>query len=48
MMSLGVLLIVCVLYLPGGLASLRRESFAQWRADIMGWWRDLRAKKVDA
>ena len=48
MMSLGVLLIVCVLYLPGGLASLRRESFTQWRADIMGWWRGLRAKKVDA
>ena len=48
MMSLGVLLIVCVLYLPGGLASLKRETFTQWRADIVGWWRGLRAKKVDA
>ena len=48
MMSLGVLLIVCVLYLPGGLASLQRETFTQWRADIVGWWRGLRAKKVDA
>ena len=48
MMSLGLLLIVCVLYLPGGLASLKRETFTQWRADIVGWWRGLRAKKVDA
>ena len=48
MMSLGLLLIVCVLYLPGGLASLRPESFTQWRADIVCWWRGLRAKKVDA
>ena len=48
MMSLGVLLIVCVLYLPGGLASLRRETFTQWRADIVGWWRGLRVKQVDA
>jgi branched-chain amino acid transport system permease protein len=36
MMSLGLLLILCVLYLPGGLASLRRDSFGT------GWqlWRD--------
>ena len=46
MMSLGVLLIVCVLYLPGGLASLRRETFTQWRADTLYWWRSLRAAKV--
>ena len=31
MMSLGLLLILCVLYLPGGLASLRLETFK-------GWW----------
>ncbi len=48
MMSLGVLLIVCVLYLPGGLASLKLETFTQWRADLKGWWRGLRVKKVDA
>ncbi len=46
MMSLGLLLIVCVLYLPGGLASLRRETFTQWRADTLYWWRSLRAAKV--
>lgn len=52
MMSLGALLILCVLYLPGGLASLRRETWVQWRDDIRGWWQDLRApaakKKVAA
>ena len=42
MMSLGLLLILCVLYLPGGLASLRRETFTGWRDDIRGWWKDLR------
>ena len=47
MMSLGVLLIVCVLYLPGGLASLRRETFTQWRVDTLYWWRALRATKVE-
>jgi branched-chain amino acid transport system permease protein len=35
MMALGFLLILSVLYLPGGLASLRWGSFA-------GWWRDTR------
>lgn len=47
MMSLGLLLIVCVLYLPGGLASLRAATFTQWRDDVRGWWRqrtDRRAK----
>jgi branched-chain amino acid transport system permease protein len=34
MMSLGLLLILCVLYLPGGLASLRAGSFRQWRDDM--------------
>ena len=45
MMTLGLLLILCVLYLPGGLASVRRETFGQWRDDIHGWWRDLRDPK---
>jgi branched-chain amino acid transport system permease protein len=36
MMTLGLLLIVSVLYLPGGLASLRWETF-------QGGWRDTRA-----
>jgi branched-chain amino acid transport system permease protein len=40
MMSLGLLLILCVLYLPGGLASLRAATFAQWRDDLRGWWRE--------
>jgi branched-chain amino acid transport system permease protein len=30
MMSLGLLLILCVLYLPGGLASLRWGTFGDW------------------
>ena len=41
MMSLGLLLILCVLYLPGGLASLRRETFLMWRDDVRAWWREL-------
>ena len=40
LMALGLLLILCVLYLPGGLASLRWSSFRQWRDDIRGWWRE--------
>jgi branched-chain amino acid transport system permease protein len=35
MMALGLLLILSVLYLPGGLASLRWATFT-------GWWRDSR------
>ena len=35
MMSLGLLLILSVLYLPGGLASLRWNTF-------QGWWQDTR------
>ncbi len=42
MMSLGLLLILCVLYLPGGLASLRVESLRQWRDDLLAGWRALR------
>jgi branched-chain amino acid transport system permease protein len=41
MMSLGLLLILCVLYLPGGLASLRTATFTQWRDDIRDGWRAL-------
>jgi branched-chain amino acid transport system permease protein len=39
MMSLGALLIGCVLYLPGGLASLRWSTLRQWRDDVRGDWR---------
>ena len=46
LMTLGLLLILSVLYLPGGLASLRRETFTMWRDDIRGWWRELRADKT--
>lgn len=43
MMALGLLLILSVLYLPGGLASLRRETFTQWRDDVRQWRRELSA-----
>ncbi len=46
MMALGLLLILSVLYLPGGLASLRRDTFTMWRDDIRAWWRELRADKA--
>jgi branched-chain amino acid transport system permease protein len=46
MMTLGALLILSVLYLPGGLASLRRETFTLWRDDVRGWWRALRRDKA--
>jgi branched-chain amino acid transport system permease protein len=45
MMSLGLLLILSVLYLPGGLASLRGATFTGWWRDSRGWWRDLRRKE---
>jgi branched-chain amino acid transport system permease protein len=45
MMSLGLLLILCVLYLPGGLASLRWATFTGWREDTGNWWRELRSSK---
>jgi branched-chain amino acid transport system permease protein len=47
MMALGLLLILCVLYLPGGLASLRRETFSAWGASLAGLWPG-RAKKNGA
>ena len=43
MMSLGLLLILSVLFLPGGLASLRWETFTGWRDGARAWWQDLRA-----
>jgi branched-chain amino acid transport system permease protein len=42
MIGLGLLLILCVLYLPGGLASLRWSTFKQWRDDTRAWWKALR------
>lgn len=42
MMALGVLLILSVLYLPGGLASLRLATFRQWWAALRGGWPSLR------
>jgi branched-chain amino acid transport system permease protein len=40
MMSLGLLLILCVLYLPGGLASLRWDTWKLWRDDTRAWWKE--------
>jgi len=45
MMSLGLLLILSVLYLPGGLASLRWTTFRDWWQGSRGWLRDLGAKR---
>lgn len=42
MMTLGLLLILCVLYLPGGLASLRWDTWKLWRDGIKAWWRERR------
>ena len=42
MMSLGLLLILAVLYLPGGLASLRADTFRGWRDGAKAWWADLK------
>ncbi|MFN3570008.1 MAG: branched-chain amino acid ABC transporter permease [Polaromonas sp.] len=47
MMSLGLLLILSVLYLPGGLASLRGSTFTGWWRDSRGWWRSLGKKERD-
>jgi branched-chain amino acid transport system permease protein len=48
LMTLGLLLILSVLYLPGGLASLRWSSFTQWRDDTRGWWRERDEKEKRA
>lgn len=45
MMSLGLLLILSVLYLPGGLASLRWATFSGWWRDSRSWARDLGRKE---
>jgi branched-chain amino acid transport system permease protein len=42
MMTLGLLLILCVLYLPGGLASLRWETFKGWWQEAKAWWKQRR------
>jgi len=42
MMSLGLLLILSVLYLPGGLASVRTDTFRAWRDDAKAWWKDIK------
>jgi branched-chain amino acid transport system permease protein len=39
MMVLGLLLILSVLYLPSGLATVRWSTLRQWRDDIRTWWR---------
>lgn len=45
MMSLGILLILSVLYLPGGLASLRWSTFQGWWQSSRQWARDLGRKE---
>jgi branched-chain amino acid transport system permease protein len=42
MMTLGLLLIWSVLYLPGGLASLRWQTFRQWGRDMRETWKRKR------
>ena len=42
MMTLGLLLILCVLYLPGGLASMRWSSFRTWWQQLKAWGRARR------
>ncbi len=42
MMTLGLLLILSVLYLPGGLASLRFDTFKLWWQNTRQWWRERR------
>jgi branched-chain amino acid transport system permease protein len=39
MMTLGILLILSVLYLPGGLASLRWDTYKLWWADMKEWYK---------
>lgn len=41
MMALGLLLILSVLYLPGGLASVRGSTFTGWRDDFRAWRRSF-------
>jgi branched-chain amino acid transport system permease protein len=48
MMALGLLLILSVLYLPGGLASLRWATLRQWRDDTREAWRSWKADRAKA
>ncbi|GMV01455.1 MAG: branched-chain amino acid ABC transporter permease [Burkholderiales bacterium] len=48
MMALGLLLILSVLYLPDGLASLRLATFVGWRDDLAAWRRARRARRTRA
>ncbi|WBY00749.1 branched-chain amino acid ABC transporter permease [Ramlibacter tataouinensis] len=48
MMTLGLLLILSVLYLPDGLASLRWHTFAGWREALRNRWRGLRGQAPTA
>lgn len=47
MMALGLLLILCVLYLPGGLAALRWSTFRLWWQDTRQWWKNRHQKRDD-
>ncbi|MCX7814932.1 MAG: branched-chain amino acid ABC transporter permease [Tepidimonas ignava] len=42
LMALGLLLILCVLYLPGGLASLRWATVKSWWHDTRDWAKEWR------
>ena len=42
MMTLGLLLILSVLYLPGGLASVRSDTLRDWGRALRAWWRERR------
>ena len=48
MMSLGLLLILSVLYLPGGLASLRAATLARWRDGALARFDALRRRSPSA
>jgi branched-chain amino acid transport system permease protein len=48
MMTLGLLLILSVMYLPGGLASLRWSTLTMWRDDIRESWRSWKADRKKA
>ena len=43
-MSLGLLLILSVLYLPGGLASLRWDTYKLWWRDTKSLWAEQKYK----
>ena len=45
MMALGLLLILSVLYLPGGLASLRWGTLQGWWHDSRSWWSAWRSDR---